>query len=52
MLELIKKNYWWPGIKDNVKKYIQGCTKYQLNKVQHIKKAEELYLLEILEELW
>ena len=23
MLELIKRNYWWPGIKENVKKYIQ-----------------------------
>jgi len=24
MMELIKKNYWWPGIKNNVKKYVQG----------------------------
>ena len=23
MLELIKKNYWWPGLKEDVKKYIQ-----------------------------
>ena len=33
MLELIKKNYWWPGLKENVKKYIQGCFKCQQNKV-------------------
>ena len=52
MLELIKKNYWWPRIKENIKKYIQECIKYQQNKVQHMKKARELYLLEILEELW
>ena len=34
-LDLIKKNYWWPGLKKDVKKYIQGCFKYQQNKVQH-----------------
>ena len=22
MLELIKQNYWWPGLKENIKKYI------------------------------
>ena len=22
MLELLKKNYWWPGIKNVVKKYV------------------------------
>jgi len=22
MMELIKRNYWWPGIKNNVKKYV------------------------------
>ena len=35
MLELIKRNYWWPEIKEDVKKYIQGCFKYQQNNVQH-----------------
>ncbi len=44
MLELIKKNYWWPGIKENIKKYIQEC---QQNKIQHMKKTGELYPLEI-----
>ena len=33
MLKLIKRNYWWPGIRSNIKKYIQGYTKYQQNKV-------------------
>ena len=28
MLELLKKNYWWPRIKENIKKYVQGCIKY------------------------
>jgi len=35
MLELLKRTYWWPGIKEDIKKYIQGCLKYQQNKVQH-----------------
>ena len=52
MLKLIKGNYWWLRIKSNVKKYIQEYTKCQQNKVQYIKKVEELYLLEILEGPW
>ena len=52
MLELIKKNYWWPGIKEDVKKYIQGCFKCWQNKVKHQKKAEELYPLKIPQGLW
>jgi len=27
MLELLKKMYWWPGLKEDIKKYIQGCFK-------------------------
>ena len=33
MLELVKMNYWWPGIKEDIKKYIQGYIKCQQNKV-------------------
>jgi len=33
MLELIKRNYWWLGIKEDIKKYVQRCTKCQQNKV-------------------
>ena len=29
MMKLIKQNYWWPEIKTDVKKYIQGCFKCQ-----------------------
>ena len=52
MLELIKQNYWWPGIKKDIKKYIQEYFKYQQNKVQHQKKAGELHLLEIPQGPW
>jgi len=47
MLELLKRNYWWPGLKKDVKRYVQGCIKCQQNKVQHQKKAGELHPLEI-----
>ena len=52
MIDLIKRNYWWPGIKNDVKKYVQECFKCQQNKMQHMKKAEELHLLKMLEGLW
>ena len=31
---------------------MHGCTKCQQNKIQHMKKAREVHLLETLEELW
>ena len=48
MLNLIKRNYWWLGIKGKIKKYIQ----YQQNKVQYMKKTRELYPLGIPEGSW
>ena len=27
MLELLKRNYWWPGLKEDIKRYVQGCFK-------------------------
>jgi len=52
MLELLKRTYWWPGLKKDVKKYIQGCFKCQQNKVQHQKKAGELHPLDIPQGPW
>ena len=31
-LELISRNYWWPGMSIDVKKYVQGCDTCQRNK--------------------
>jgi len=42
MMELIKQNYWWPGIKTDVKKYVQGCFKCQQNKIQHMKEGRRI----------
>jgi len=52
MLEVIKRTYWWPGLKNNMKKYVQGCFKCQQNKIQHQKKAGELHSLDILGGPW
>ena len=45
MMELIKRNYWWSGIHNDIPKYVQGCQECQQNKVQHIKKAASLHPL-------
>jgi len=45
-MELVKRDYWWPGIKGDIKKYVQGCFKCQQNKVQHQSKYGELHPLE------
>jgi len=47
MLKLIKRTYWWPELKKDVKKYVQEYFKCQQNKVQHQKKAGELHPLDI-----
>ena len=52
LLELLKRIYWWPGLKEDVKKYVQGCFKCQQNKVQHQRKTGELHPLEIPQGPW
>ena len=52
MLELLKRNYWWPGLKEDIKEYVQGCFKCQQNKVQHQRKTGELHPLEIPQGPW
>jgi len=52
MLELNKRTYWWPGLKEDIKRYVQGCFKCQQNKVQHQRKAGELHPLEIPQGPW
>ena len=29
MVELVTRNYWWPGVTRDVKKYVLGCDKCQ-----------------------
>ena len=35
MMKLLKRTYWWPELKKDIKKYVQECFKCQQNKVQH-----------------
>jgi len=48
MVELVKRNYWWPEFKESIKKYVQGYIKCHQNKVQHQQKPGELHPLKIL----
>ena len=52
MLELLKRTYWWPGLKEDIKKYVQECFKCQQNKVQHQRKTGELHPLDIPQGSW
>ena len=47
MLELLKRTYQLLELKEDVKRYVQRCFKYQQNKIQHQRKVGELHPLEI-----
>ena len=32
MTELVTRNFWWPGVMKEVKKYVESCDAYQKNK--------------------
>jgi len=32
MVELVTRNFWWPGVTKEVKRYVEGCDAYQQNK--------------------
>ena len=32
MVELVTRNFWWPGVIKEVKQYVKGCNVYQCNK--------------------
>ena len=51
-VELITRNYWWPGIREDVRKYIQGCRKCQTVKPDRQTKAAPLKPNEIPERPW
>ena len=29
MVELVTRNYWWPGVTKEVKQYVEGCDQCQ-----------------------
>jgi len=52
MLELVGRDYWWNGLPDFVKRYVQGCHVCACNKNQNKKPGGLLALLPIPEGPW
>ena len=34
-VELVTRNFWWPGITRKVKQYVEGCDVCQQTKIEH-----------------
>ena len=51
-VELVMRNYWWPGITRDVGKYVEGCDLYQRMKNRIEKLAGKLKLSEVLKKPW
>jgi hypothetical protein len=52
MTELVKRTYWWPSMRNDIKRYIKGCDSCQRNKIIHGKKAAPLHPLPIPSAPW
>ena len=52
MVELVTRNYWWPGVMRNVRKYIEECDLCQRMKNRTEKVAGKLKLGEVPEKQW
>jgi len=51
MIELVMKNYWWPGITKNVGKYIEECDLCQRMKNKTEVPVGKLIINEVLKKL-
>ena len=52
MVELITKNYWWPGVIKKVKRYVEGCDQCQRMKNRVEMPAGKLKPNQIPEKPW
>ena len=52
MTELITRNYWWPGVTRDVRRYMEGCDLCQRMKNRTKEIAGKLKLSEVSEKLW
>ena len=52
MVELVTRNYWWPGITRDVGRYIEGCDLCQQIKNRTEEVAGKLKLGEVPEKPW
>ena len=50
--EMITRNYWWPRIGNDVRRYIKGCLKCQSSKTKHTKPAGKLHPHDVPTEPW
>jgi len=48
-VELVTRNYWWPGVTREVGKYVEGCDLYQWMKNRMEEVVGKLKLGEVLE---
>ena len=51
MVELVTRNYWWPGVTRDVGRYVEGCYLCQRMKNRMEELAGKLKLSEIPEKL-
>jgi len=51
-VELVTRNYWWPGVTREVGWYVEGCDLYQKMKNRTEEVVGKLKLEEVLEKLW
>ena len=52
MIELVTKNYWWPGMMKEVKQYVEGCDQCQRMKNKVEMPVGKLKPNQIPEKLW
>ena len=52
MVELVMRNYWWPGVTRDVGKYIEGCNLCQRMKNRTEELAGKLKLSEVPKKTW
>ena len=51
-VELVTRNYWWPGVTRDVGRYVEGCDGYQRMKNRTEEPAGKLKLSEVSEKPW
>jgi len=51
-VELVTRNYWWPGVTRDVEKYVEGCDLCQRIKNRTEEPAGKLKLSEVPQKMW
>ena len=51
-VELVTRNYWWPGVTRDVGKYVEGCDLYQRMKNRMEEPAGKLKLSKVPQKTW